>query len=63
MKNMLTSLEKPINEINVALCEKLTIEEDKQDNMMGYYENSLERLIWMHQRVGLLSQKQLKGQI
>ena len=63
MKKLLGNLEKPINEVNLALCEKLAEEEDKSENMMNYYQNSLERLLWIHQRMGMLSQQQLKAQM
>jgi len=41
-------MEKPIQDINIALCEKLSVDEDRNENMMNYYQNSLERLIWIH---------------
>jgi hypothetical protein len=63
LKNMLLNLEKPMEEVNIALCEKLSVEEDRNESMLKYYENSLERLLWIHQRMGMLSQQQLKQQI
>lgn len=56
LKKMLTDLEKPVSQINMALCEKLSVEEDRNENMINYYQNSLERLLWIHQRMGMLSQ-------
>ena len=63
LKNMLLNLEKPMEEVNIALCEKLSVEEDRNESMLKYYENSLERLVWIHQWMGMLSQQQLKQQI
>ena len=56
LKKMLADLEKPVSQINMALCEKLSVEEDRNENMINYYQNSLERLLWIHQRMGMLSQ-------
>ena len=60
LKKMLGNLEKPLEEVNLALCEKLSVEEDRNENMVNYYQNSLEKLLWMHQRMGQMSQQQLK---
>lgn len=37
LKKVLTNIEKPINDLNLALCEKLVEEEDRQESMMNYY--------------------------
>ena len=48
LKKMLSSIDKPVSQINLALCEKLAVEEDRNENMINYYQNSLERLLWIH---------------
>jgi hypothetical protein len=63
LTKMLGNLQKPMQEINLALCEKLSVEEDRNENMINYYQNSLERLLWIHQRMGMLSQQQLRQQM
>jgi len=37
LKKMLGNLDKPMQEINIALCEKLSVEEDRNENMINYY--------------------------
>lgn len=37
LKKLLTNLEKPVSQINLALCEKLSVEEDRNENMVNYY--------------------------
>ena len=60
LKKMLGNLEKPLEEVNLALCEKLSVEEDRNENMINYYQNSLEKLLWIHQRMGQMSHQQFK---
>jgi len=63
LKKVLTNIEKPMQEINIALCEKLSADEDRNEGMVSYYQNSLERLLWVHQRMGMMSQQQVKQQL
>lgn len=37
LKKLLANLEKPVSQINLALCEKLSVEEDRNENMVNYY--------------------------
>ena len=37
LKKMLADLEMPVSQINKALCEKLSVEEDRNENMINYY--------------------------
>lgn len=55
LTKLVGNLQKPMQEINQALCEKLSVEEDRNENMINYYQNSLERLLWIHSRMGMLS--------
>ena len=37
LRKMLADLEMPVSQINKALCEKLSVEEDRNENMINYY--------------------------
>ena len=53
---MIGNLEGPISQVNMALCEKLTADEDRHENMLNYYQSSLERLLFIQQRMAMMSQ-------
>ena len=62
-KKLLTQLEKKLEQVDLALYEKLSEDEDKHENMVQYYQNSLVWLKSFHNKVGSLAKDQLKGQM
>jgi len=60
MKQMLSSLEKKLQQVDVALCEKLAEEEERWKAMQTQYQNSLSWLKLFHKKVGQMAQDMIR---
>lgn len=63
LKKSITQLEQRLQQVDVALCEKLAEDEEKNEQMVQHYQNSLVWLKMFHQKVGNLAKDQLKSQM
>jgi len=63
MKQMLSSLEKKLQQVDVALCEKLAEEEERWKAMQTQYQNSLSWLKLFHKKVGQMAQDMIRQQM
>ena len=63
LKKSVAQLEQKLQQVDVALCEKLAEDEEKNEQMVHHYQNSLVWLKMFHQKVGNLAKDQLKSQM
>jgi len=49
-----------MDQVDQALCEKLSNEEEKQDNMVNHYQSSLTWLKMFHKKLGVMAKEQIK---
>ena len=63
LKQMLSNLEKKLQQVDVALCEKLAEEEDRWRAMQTQYQNSLSWLKLFHKKVGQMAQEMIRQQM
>lgn len=60
LKQMLQNLEKKLQQVDVALCEKLAEEEERWKAMQTQYQNSLSWLKLFHKKVGQMAQEMIR---
>lgn len=63
LKQMLSNLEKKLQQVDVALCEKLAEEEERWKAMQTQYQNSLSWLKLFHKKVGQMAQEMIRQQM